>query len=87
MGKVDIAKRDDGPPCVLAREDSTGNVVMNHSITSMSKLQLREGTDDILFWCAQDFSTNHLKLMFFYLKFADPETAAAFKEKVEELQK
>ena len=85
--KVDIAKRDDGPHCFLAREGSTGKVVANHSITTMSKLQLKEGTDATLFWCAQDFSTNVLRPMTFYLKFADPETAAAFKEKVEELQK
>ena len=84
--KVDINKRDDGPHFFLAREDSTGKVIANHSITSMSKLGFREGTDATLFWCAQDFSTGVFKLMYFYLEFADRETAAAFKEKVEELQ-
>jgi hypothetical protein len=60
---------------------------MNHSITSMSTLELKGGTDATLFWCAQDFSTNVIKPMTFYLEFADRETATAFKEKVEELQK
>ena len=58
------------------------------SITNMSKLQLKEGTDnDTWVWCAHDFSTKALKPMCFCLEFADRETAAAFKEKVEELQK
>lgn len=54
----------------------------------MSKFQLKEGTDnDTWVWCAHDFSTKALKPMCFCLEFADRETAAAFKEKVEELQK
>ena len=85
--KVDITKRDDGPHFFIARENSTGKVIANHSTTTMSKLQFREGTDVTLFWCAQDFSTNVLKPMTFYLEFADRETAAAFKEKIEELKK
>lgn len=60
---------------------------MNHSVMSMSKLELKEGTDDTWVWYAHDFSTKVLKLVYFCLKFADPGTAAAFKEKVEELQK